>query len=131
MGTKRLTRVNELLRREVADMLCRALGAKDADFSTVTVTHVLTSPDLRRARVFVSIRGSEPERKEVLAALYRHRKEIQSKVNHDVKLKYTPRLTFQLDESLEEGDHVLGLINQLEAEHPDWNDADDHPTQQE
>ena len=120
MGSKRLTRVNELLRREIAEALYRILPGENVDLATVTITHVITSPNLRHARVLVSVRAEEEGQREVLRSLYRRRKEIQDAINRDMSLKYTPRLNFQLDNSLAEGDHVLDLLHGLETEHPEW-----------
>jgi ribosome-binding factor A len=120
MGTKRLTRVNELLRRELGDVLYRVLNEEDLDLSSVTLTHVVTSSDLRHARVYVSVSGDEAGQKNVLSALYRHRKRMQQIVSKDVTLKYTPRLSFHLDDSIAAGDHVLDIIRDLEeTELPD------------
>lgn len=120
MGTKRLTRVNELLRREVADILYRVLDGSGADLALITVTRVETSSDLRRARVMVSIRGDSTVQREMISLLYRERKEIQRMVNRDMTLKYTPRLSFHLDTSLAEGDEVLRILHTIEEDHPEW-----------
>ena len=56
MSVKRLVRVNELIKREVATALYRVMNEKGFDLSAVSVTHVITSSDLRTARVLVSIR---------------------------------------------------------------------------
>jgi ribosome-binding factor A len=57
----------------------------------------------------------------MLALLRRHRKEIQDRINRDLTLKYTPRLTFELDTSLERGDHVLDLLAEIEEKGADRN----------
>jgi len=62
MKTDRLTRVNELLRREIGVVLYRLLDRSQFDLAALTVTHVITSSDLRSARVLISIRGHEHER---------------------------------------------------------------------
>ena len=115
MSVKRLTRVNELLKREIATALFRVLNEAGFDLSSVTVTHVITSSDLRTARVLVSIRDHEHERGRMLSLLRHHRSDIQAIVHKNVILKYTPHLSFELDPSIEEGDRVLSLIAQLEA----------------
>ena len=115
MSVKRLTRVNELLKREIAAGLFRVMNEAGFDLSAVTVTHVITSSDLRTARVLVSIRDHQRERGRMLSLLRHHRSTIQDIVHKNVILKYTPHLSFELDPSLEEGDRVLSLIAQLEA----------------
>jgi ribosome-binding factor A len=116
MGVNRLVRVNELIRREIGDLLFRIMNEGKFDLSAVTVTHVITNPTLREARVLVSIRDHEADRPEMLRMLRKHAPEIQEAINRDLKLKYTPRLSFQLDTSLERGDHVLSVLSELEKE---------------
>lgn len=114
MSVDRLTRLNELLRRELADVLFRVMQNERFDLSSVTITRVVLGRDLREARVFVSIRNHQDERPRMLALLRQYRAEFQKRINHDLVMKYTPRLTFELDTSLEEGDHVLELLSKLE-----------------
>jgi len=66
--------------------------------------------------VLVSIRDHADEREQMLSILKRHRKEIQDGINRNLTLKYTPRLTFVLDTSLEKGDNMLFLLSRLEEE---------------
>jgi len=114
MTTNRMIRVNELLKREIAEDLYRVVHEQDFDLSAVTVTHVITSTNLRHARVLVSIRGDDATRKNMLNKMLRHRKEIQHRIGRHVKLKYTPHLFFELDESIAEGDRVLHMLDELE-----------------
>ncbi|MBA4388028.1 MAG: 30S ribosome-binding factor RbfA [Verrucomicrobia bacterium] len=114
MKQDRMTRVNELLRREIAMALFHIMQEAKFDLAAVTVTHVITSANLRNAKVFVSILGHEQQREGMLSMLRRHRAELQAWINKHVKLKYTPCLTFELDTSIERGDHVLGLLMKME-----------------
>ena len=115
MSTDRITRVNELLKREISTALFRILAPEDRiDTAAVTVTHVITSRNLRSARVLISILGHEQERGSILSHIRHHRAEIQKWINHNVKMKYTPRLNFVLDTSLEQGDHILELLQAME-----------------
>ena len=118
MKPDRLTRVNELLRRELAGQVHRSISGTAYDPSAVTVSHVIASSNLRHARVLISIRDHEMQREGILARLHRDRAKIQHAVSRHVVLKYTPRLSFELDTSIEEGDRVLGLLAELEAEVP-------------
>lgn len=122
MGTNRLVRVNELVQHALASLLFRVINHPEFKAAAVTVTHVVTSHDLRHARVFVSINAPPAEQQRMLGLLRRARVELQSELAQEVILKYTPQLIFELDESLAKGDHVLGLIAGIEAEHPDWDD---------
>lgn len=128
MKPDRLTRLNEQLRREIGTFLFR-LGAKDGahDFSVITVTRVFISSDLHTAQVFVSVRAPEAKRPALLAALNRHRGDIQAHLAQAVRLKYTPRLAFKPDTSLEDGDRVLSLIAQLVPDESDPPAPDPQP----
>ena len=119
MGTPRLVRVNELLKREIAEDLYRNFAGSDFDAAAITVTRVECAADLRDAKVFVSIFGHEDERDRMISYLNRHRQEIIRLMLKRVKLKYTPRLHFILDESIEGGDHILSLLAEMERENPD------------
>ena len=111
----RLTRVNELLRREISEVLFRVMNEADADLSAVTVTHVITSSNLRHARVMVSIRGGDDVRDRMMNLIRHHRTEIQSRISQDIILKYTPRLSFELDDSLAQGHRILDLLSKIEV----------------
>lgn len=115
MSQKRLTRVNELLKREVASALFRVMNEAGFDLTAVTVTAVETGSDLRTALVRISIRDHEAERAEMLALIRRHRAQIQELLHKNVILKYTPRLSFALDGSIERGDRVLGILHEMET----------------
>ncbi|HEY5653524.1 MAG TPA: 30S ribosome-binding factor RbfA [Pontiella sp.] len=119
MGTPRLVRVNELLKREIAEDIYRNFAGRDFEASAITVTRVECAPDLRDANVFVSIFGHEGERDNMIAYLNRHRQEIIRLMIKRVKLKYTPRLHFILDESIEDGDHILSMLADMERENPE------------
>ena len=126
MGTDRIERVNEQLRRDVSTNLFRVIHEADVDMSTLTVTKVETSRDLRHARVFVSVRGEEDEQDRVMQLLAHHRHELQMLTNKDLALKYTPHISFHLDNSIAKGHHVLDILSQLppvEATDDDATDA--------
>lgn len=125
MGTPRLVRVNELLKREIAEDIYRNFISSDFDAAAITVTRVECAPDLRDANVFISIFGHEDDRDRMIGYLNRHRQEIIRLMIKRVKLKYTPRLHFILDESIEEGDHILSLLAEMERENPDAFKKDD------
>lgn len=125
MNTGRIARVNELLRREIAEAFYRIFGEQEFDLSAVTVTHVDTSPDLRHARVGLSIRGDESTQQATMRRVRQQRKEFQRIIGRNVVLKYNPQLKFEIDRSLQEGDRVLDLIRELEErETPPAGDAD-------
>ena len=89
------------------------VNESDFDMAAVTVTHVTTSPNLRHARVYISIRDHEKDRMAMLALLRSHRREFQSLIGRNLSIKYTPRLFFCLDESIERGNQVLKLLSEI------------------
>jgi ribosome-binding factor A len=115
MGVKRLIRVNELIKQEVASALYRVMNERGFDFSAVSVTHVITSSDLRTARVLVSIRDHDKRRDAMINQIQHHSGAIQSLLSKNVIIKYTPKLTFELDDSVELGDRVLQIISEMEV----------------
>ena len=118
MSVKRLERVNELIKQEVASALFRVMNEKDFDLAAVSVTRVVTASDLRTARVMVSIRNHKPGRDHMLKQLQHHHGAIQALIRSHIILKYTPVLHFELDETIEEGDRILRILSELEKENP-------------
>lgn len=127
MSVDRMVRVNELMKREIASALFRIMNEKDFDLSAITITRVVVGSDLHNARVGVSIRDHVPERAHIMAQLQRHHAEFQRVIGHAIKLKYTPRIAFELDESIEQGDHVLQIISEIEGTLPRVEDAPAEP----
>lgn len=125
MSHDRMLRINALIKQEIAGFLYREINDPDFDMSAITITQVITGTNLRHARVLVSIRAEPPRQQEMLQRLRQHRAAIQEHVGKHVILKYTPQVSFELDESIKKGDHVLHMISELEAEHPDWPDPRD------
>jgi len=116
MSIDRLTRVNQLVKQEVAGSLFRVINDPGADIAAVTVTRVMTSANLRNARVFVSIRGDQHAQTRLLNLIKSHRRDIQASIAKNIVLKYTPQVSFEMDHSIEQGDHVLDVIARLEAD---------------
>ena len=105
-----MRRVNESVRQ----VLSEAVGQlKDPRIGFVTVTGVKTSPDLRHARVFVSVLGSERKRTETLAGLQAAHSVLQTQLARELRLKRTPQLAFEYDPSVERGVRMSKLIDEL------------------
>ena len=125
MSSLRLQRVRELLKRELGEIIRREIPVGDAGL--ITVNDVLVGSDLHMATVYIGILGNEEQKKKGLAELNHHRKRIQGLVGKAVILKYTPQLRFQIDESIEQGNKVLKIIDELEhASPPDENTPKDN-----
>jgi ribosome-binding factor A len=108
MGTARMRRVNEAIREILGDAIATEL--KDPRIGFVTVTEVDTSPDLRAARVYVSVLGSEEERESSLAGLRSSHGVLQRKIATGMRMKRTPTLTFEYDETTERGYRITRLL---------------------
>jgi ribosome-binding factor A len=111
MPSDRLRRVNEAVRQVLSDAITQDL--KDPRVGFVTVTAVDTSPDLRHARVWVSVLGAEGEREESLDGLRSAHGYLQRRVAGELRLKHTPTLDFSYDDSV---DRSMRLTEILERE---------------
>jgi ribosome-binding factor A len=110
MATARMRRVNEVIRQVLGDHI--ATDLKDPRIGFVTVTDVDTSPDLRTARVYVSVLGGEAERERALAGLRSAHGFLQGKIAAEMRMKRTPTLTFHYDESVDRGVRISRLLDQ-------------------
>lgn len=108
-----MRRVNESLRQVLSEAL---LELKDPRIGFVTVTGVETSPDLRHARVFVSVLGSDRKRERSMAALDAAHGVLQGRLSRELRLKRTPQLAFQYDPTVEHGVRMSKLIDELAPE---------------
>ncbi len=113
MSSLRLQRVRELLKREIGEVIRREFPA-GAEAGLITVNDVAVSGDLHSAAVYVGILGNAEQQKHGWELLLRHRKRIQGLVGRAVVLKYTPQLRFIMDESIEHGNKVLKIMEELE-----------------
>jgi len=110
--THRIQRLNSLFRHEISELLQRQV--KDPRLgSFVTVTEVSISPDLKYARIFVSHIGSEEEKQKTLSALASASSFFRRELTRRLKLRRIPELSFQWDDSIERGVHLLKLIDQV------------------
>lgn len=109
MSSHRLERVRNLLRQVTSEILPQV---KDPRVGFVTVTDVEVSPDLRHARVYVSVLGEAEVREQALKGLESARGFIRRELMHQVTLRHIPELTFHLDESLDRGMRVHALLQQ-------------------
>lgn len=117
MPADRMRRVNEALREVLSARI--AGGLKDPRIGFVTVTAVDTSPDLRHARVYVSVLGDEEERAETLEGLESSRGFLQAGIARELRIKHTPTLQFAHDEALERGMRISQLLDEAEGEDPE------------
>ena len=114
--TDRMRRVNESIRQVLSERLPEL---KDPRIGFVTVTGVATSPDLRHAKVYVSVLGAERQREQTLRGLDAAHGVLQAAIAHELKLRRTPHLAFEYDPSVERGVRMTKLIDDLAPEPAD------------
>src|SRR5580704_8398769 len=117
MADGRMRRVDEAVRAVLSDAIAKDL--KDPRVGFVTVTSVKTSPDLRHARVYVSVLGDEPVREDSLEGLRSAHGYLQGAIARALTLKHTPALTFEYDKSIDHGMRISELLDQTARSEPD------------
>ena len=105
-----MRRIDEVMRKVIGSAIASDL--EDPRIGFVTVTSVDTSPDLRSARVYVSVLGPEDDRARTLDGLQSSHGYLQGKIASAMRMKRTPTLTFQYDESVDRGDRISRLLDQ-------------------
>ena len=116
MQGKRVVRVGHLIQMELSQLILKKV--KDPRLGFVTVTHVDIAPDMKSAIVFYSVMGDDKVRKDSKIALERAAGFLQKEISVTLKLRYTPKLHFRFDDSLDQGfeiDRLIRKINQEEA----------------
>ncbi len=111
MSFKRAERVSEAIKREISLMLTQEV--KDPGIHFVTVTGVEVSDDLRNAKIYVSVLGTEKDRKETMAGLDRAKGFLRGEIGHRLELRYVPEILFFLDESLDHAFKIKGILDGL------------------
>lgn len=116
MPSRRIERINHLLRQEIADLLTREVKDSTLHDTMISITDVETSPDLRNAKVYFSVYGDDA----TIEAARLHLKRASGFLHHNLKerldLRHTPHLEFVFDPSLERGDRIMRLMRSIEEE---------------
>jgi ribosome-binding factor A len=113
--TRRTERINDLLRSEISDLIRREV--KDPRVvGLVSITEAVVSPDLRNAKVYVSVLGTEEERTSTLAALGAAAPFLQRELGKRITIRRTPELTFLADDAMEEGSRILRILDSVREE---------------
>ncbi len=116
MASVRIQRVRELLKREIGEIIRKEFAIPEAGL--ISVNDVDVTGDLQNATVFLGIVGNQEQRKRGAELLARERKRIQGLVGRAVVLKYTPVLKFVVDDSIERGNKVLDILEEIEKTLP-------------
>jgi ribosome-binding factor A len=117
MQGKRTERVASLLKMELGTLILERI--KDPRLGFVTVMHVKITPDLKSAVVFVSIMGDKKKKEESLKVLGRAAGFLQHEVGLAIQMRYTPKLQFELDDSLDKDFEIGQVIRKIEEKDKD------------
>lgn len=110
MSSTRVLRVNELIQRELSNLLRRRY--KD-DAAPITITAVECTPDVRQGKVYVSITGDEAQTEQHMKWLRKHAKELRLQLGEIIVLKHMPVLTYELDTVTDRGNRILGILDEI------------------
>ena len=113
MAVDRLERVDSLLKRVIGDAMFRIMQTDTVGAGLITVTSVQCARNLRNATVKVSVFGEPEVQQRALGHLIHHAHDFEKAINREVRMKFTPQLRFELDHSIEKGDAVLAILNNL------------------
>ena len=116
MPSLRKQRVRELLKRTVGEILRRELDSESCGI--ITVNDVGMANDLHSAMIFVSVLGSDEQKRTAAKRLKSERSRIQYMLGREVVLKYTPRIKFELDDAIEAGNRVMSILEEMEQANP-------------
>lgn len=113
--TRRIERINSLIRQEISQLFQHQV--RDPRLGNfITVTEVSTSADMKHAKVFVSCMGGKEEKQETLIVLAEASGFFRSELAGRLKLRYIPELSFYWDDSIERGDYLLQLLDEVRLE---------------
>jgi ribosome-binding factor A len=110
--SQRTQRLDSQIQQELMELLQREM--KDPRVGFVTVTRVETAPDLRHARVWVSVYGTDDERARSMDALHDASPWLRRRLGERLRIRRVPELSMRRDDSIEAGDRVLRLLHELE-----------------
>ncbi len=122
MSTRTL-RVNELIQRELSNLLRRKYNS---DAAPITITAVEVTPDVRLGKVFVSVTGDDEQAADRMKWLRKHAKELRFALGDIIILKHMPVLTYELDTVTDRGNRILGLLDDIshKAKKPEAPEAE-------
>ncbi|RFU67813.1 30S ribosome-binding factor RbfA [Bacillus sp. V59.32b] len=110
----RANRVGEQMKKELSEIIGRKI--KDPRIGFVTVTDVAVTGDLQQATVYISVLGDEEQRENTLKGLAKAKGFIRSEIGQRIRLRKTPELAFEFDESISYGNKIDTLIHQIHSE---------------
>ena len=115
----RADRIRKALMREVSDAIATRVKDPLLANKIISVTDVDLSKDYSHARVYISVLGTDEEKEAIMALLEEYAPQIRTEVGRRLKLRYTTKLVFRFDDSLERGTRVNELLKKIAAEDDD------------
>ena len=122
MIPSRVKRVSETLKEVLSEII--QLNLKDPHVGFVTVTGVEMTPDLKQAKVWVSVMGDEEETQNTLKALKHAKGFLKAEVAKRVRLRYMPEMTFMLDETVRTSMRIEGILKEIIPEQEAEDEGD-------
>ncbi len=114
--SRRVERVASLIRREVSELMVGGIKDERVSLGMVSVTSVEVAGDLQHCKIFVSIYGSDDDRRQAMEGLGSASAYVKGELGRRLKMRRTPEVVFVLDRGIEKGTSVLSLLNRLEGE---------------
>ncbi len=118
MSSRRQKQINQTIRRELSELLARNVGDPRIN-GVISIMEVDVSPDMKQAKVYVSVMGSDEEKEEVFEGLASASDFLRRELGRRIRIRYIPRLIFKRDDSIEKAERIHQLINQTASENPD------------
>lgn len=115
-NSRRVSRVASLIKREVSQMLLNGIKDDRVGSGMVSITDIDLSGDLQHATIFVSIYGTEEAKLETMEGLKASEAFVRKELGHRIRLRRSPEILFEEDRSLERGDKMVHLLNQISQE---------------
>jgi ribosome-binding factor A len=113
--TRRAERVSTLIRQEICELLLEHVNDPRLN-GLISVTEVSTSPDLKNARIYISVLGDEEAVKETMKGFRAATGYFRKELSHRLRLRYVPELSFEIDNSIERGARILSIIKKVSEE---------------
>lgn len=115
MAVERINRISEEVKRELSDIIMHDL--KDPRITgMISIVNLKVTKDLRYAKVYISIYGSDEDKKNAIDGLRNAAGFLRKEIGRRVQLRYTPELIFEMDDSIEQGIYISNLIEKLNKE---------------
>lgn len=118
----RVNRVGEQMKKELGDIIGRKI--KDPRIGFVTVTDVEVTGDLQQAKVFISVLGDDAQKENTLKALAKAKGFIRTEIGQRIRLRKTPEITFEFDQSIDYGNRIETLLHQVQNDGRDQENQD-------